>query len=108
MQRWHQLNIACSLALLTAGFLLGSWYGRSPTSTRLAAAFATARRPIGRRLTAVPVAEERLFGPPLARLQYAEGAALFEPAAYRKCVNLQARSAASQAAPCRKPNPSDA
>ena len=91
VQKWHQLNIACSLSLLAAGFLLGSWYGRSPSSTRLAAAFASARRPIGRRLTAVPLQEERLFGPPLARMQYAEGAALFEPAAYRKCAVLRAR-----------------
>jgi len=87
VQKWHQLNIACSVALLAAGFLLGSWCGRTP-STRLAAAFATARRPNSRRLsTAVPLEEERLFGPPLARLQlYDEGSALFEPAAYRKCV----------------------
>ena len=91
VQRWHRLNVACCASFVAALFLLGSWYGRSP-STRLGAAIITARRPIGRRLsTAVPLEEERLFGAPLARMQLDEGAALFEPAAYRKCVAVQAQ-----------------
>ncbi len=103
VQKWHQLNIACSVALLAAGFLLGSWCGRTP-STHLAAAFITAAtRPNSRRLsTAVPLEEERLFGPPLARLQlYDKGAALFEPAAYRKCVLVQGQPIADRYASCR-------
>ena len=87
MQKWHQLNIACSAALLAAGFLLGTLYGRSPSTPLATAAFVTATRPNSRRLsTAVPLEDERLFGPPLARLQLYERAALFEPAAYRKCA----------------------
>ena len=86
VRRLLRVNVACSAVSIAALCLLGSWYGRG-VCTRLggAACGVTLRPPArGRISTAVPPAEDRLFGAPLARLRLDDASVHFEPAAYRR------------------------
>ena len=83
-----RVNVTCSAVSLAVMLLLGSWYGRGLCTRRgggAACAVAYSRpAPRGPPSTAVPPAEERLFGAPLERLRLNDTSVHFEPDAYRR------------------------